>query len=149
VVGLTSVDTGTTTVACHDVEMADGKAEVSIDRSPDDVWKLVREFGGLDEWMPGVESCTVDGDVRTIGMMGIEVKEQLRAVDEDARRISYSVVESPMGNLESHLATIAVNPEGSGSHVTWSVAVVPDDLLALFVPIYEGSVAALKKQIEG
>ena len=30
-----------------------------------------------------------------------------------------------------------------------SVAVVPDDLLALFVPIYEGSVAALKKQIEG
>ena len=110
--------------------MADGKAEVSIDRSPYEVWKLVREFGGLDEWMPGVESCTVDGDVRT-------------------RRISYSVVESPMGNLESHLATIAVDPEGSGSHVTWSVAVVPDDLLALFVPIYEGSVAALKKQIEG
>ncbi|HEY5076442.1 MAG TPA: SRPBCC family protein, partial [Acidimicrobiia bacterium] len=91
----------------------------------------------------------VDGDVRTIGMMGIEVKEQLRAVDEDTRRISYSVVESPMGNLESHLATIAVEPEGSGSHVTWSVDVVPDDLLGLFVPIYEGSVVELKKKIEG
>ena len=34
-----------------------------------------------------------------------------------------------MGNLESHLVTIAVAPEGSGSHVTWSVEVVPDDLL--------------------
>jgi carbon monoxide dehydrogenase subunit G len=129
--------------------MAEGKAEVSIDRSPDEVWKLVREFGGLDEWMPGVESCTVEGDVRTIGMMGIEVKEQLRSVDEAARRISYSVVESPMGNLESHLATIAVDPEGIGSHVTWSVDVVPDDLLGLFVPIYEGSVVELKKKIEG
>ena len=129
--------------------MADGKAEVSIDRSPDEVWKVVREFGGLDEWMPGVETCTVDGDVRTIGMMGIEVKEQLRRLDDSARRLSYSVIESPMGNLESHLVTIAVEPEGTGSHVTWSVEVVPDELLALFLPIYEGSVVELKKKIEG
>jgi carbon monoxide dehydrogenase subunit G len=128
--------------------MADGKAEVSIDRSPDEVWKVVREFGGLDTWMPGVESCVVDGDVRTIGVMGIEVKEQLRNLDDNARTISYSVVESPMGNLESHLATIVVEPEGSGSHVTWSVEVVPDELLGLFLPMYEGSVGELKKKIE-
>ena len=129
--------------------MAEGKAEVSIDRSPDEVWKLVREFGGLDEWMPGVETCVVDGDVRTIGLMGIEIKEQLRGIDDSARRISYSVVESPMGNLESHLATIAVEPEGNGSHVTWTVEVSPDELLGLFVPVYEGSVVELKKKIEG
>ncbi len=92
--------------------MAEGKAEVSIDRSPDDVWKLVREFGGLETWMPGVETCVVDGDVRTIGLMGIEIKEQLRSLDDAARSISYSVIESPMGNLESHLATITVEPEG-------------------------------------
>ena len=72
--------------------MADGKAEVTIDRSPDEVWKLVREFGGLETWMPGVETCVVDGDVRTIGLMGIEIKEQLRSLDDSARRISYSVV---------------------------------------------------------
>ncbi|MCU1466876.1 MAG: hypothetical protein JWM72_2804 [Actinomycetia bacterium] len=129
--------------------MAEGKAEVSIDRSPDDVWKFVREFGGLDTWMPGVETCVVDGDVRTIGLMGIEIKEQLRGIDDSARRISYSVVESPMSNMESHQATIAVDPEGSGSHVTWSVEVAPDELLGLFVPVYEGSVVELKKKLEG
>ena len=42
-VGLTSVG-----AVMHDVDMAEGKAEVTIDRSPDEVWKLVREFGGLD-----------------------------------------------------------------------------------------------------
>jgi carbon monoxide dehydrogenase subunit G len=135
-------------VTCHDVVMADGKAEVSIDRSPDEVWKLLREFGGLADWMPGIESCTVDGDVRTLQTMGIEIKERLRSLDDDARRVSYSVVESPMGNLESHLATISVDPEGSGSHVTWAVDVVPDELLALFLPVYEGSVVELKKQLE-
>ena len=128
--------------------MADGKAEISIDRSPDDVWKVIRQFGTLDEWMPGVETCTLDGDVRTIGMMGIEIKEQLRSLDDDARTISYSVVESPMGNLESHLATISVAPEGTGSHVTWAVEVTPDELLGLFLPVYEGAVVALKTKFE-
>ncbi len=128
--------------------MADGKAEISIDRSPDDVWKLVREFGGLEQWMPGVDSCVVDGDVRMIGMMGIEVKEQLRERDDAGRRFSYSLIESPMGNLESHLATIAVAPEGAGSHLSWTVAVTPDELLGLFLPIYEGSVVEIKKKLE-
>ena len=128
--------------------MAEGKAETSVDRSPDEVWKLVREFGGLEQWMPGVESCVVDGDMRTIGMMGMVVKEQLRERDDAARHFSYSLVESPIGNLESHLVTIAVAPVGSGSHVTWSVEVVPDDLLPIFLPIYESSVVELKKKIE-
>jgi carbon monoxide dehydrogenase subunit G len=128
--------------------MASGKAETTIDRSPDEVWKLLREFGTLDQWMPGVESCTLDGDVRTIGMMGIEIKEELRDLDDAARSISYSVIESPMGNLESHLATITVEPEGSGSHLTWSVDVLPDELLGLFLPVYEGSVVELKKKLE-
>jgi len=128
--------------------MADGKAEVSIERSPDDIWKVIREFGALNEYMPGVESCTLDGDIRTIGMMGIEIKEQLRSLDDDARTISYSVVESPMGNLESHLATISVAPEGTGSHVTWAVEVTPDELLGLFLPVYEGAVVALKTKFE-
>ena len=121
---------------------------VRIARSPDDVWKVVREFGTLDQWMPGVESCTLDGDVRTIGMMGIEVKEQLRSLDDEARSISYSVVESPIPNLRSHLATITISPEGAGSHVTWAVDVEPDDLLAMFLPIYEGSVQGLKETLE-
>ena len=54
-----------------------------------------------------------------------------------------------MGNLESHTATIAVSPEGAGSHVTWSVDVTPDELLGLFLPIYEGSIQEIRKKIEG
>jgi carbon monoxide dehydrogenase subunit G len=128
--------------------MASGKAEISITRSPDDVWKLVRDFSGLAGWMPGIEGCTVDGDVRTLDTMGIQIKEQLRSLDDDARRISYSVVDSPMGNLESHLATISVEPEGDGAHVVWSVEVVPDELLPLFQGVYESSVVEIKKQLE-
>ena len=127
--------------------MASAKAEASIARSPDDIWKVLREFGDLG-YMPGIDSCTVDGDVRTVGTMGIQVKEQLRELDNDQRRLVYSVVESPMDNMVSHLATISVDAEGTGTHLTWEVAVEPDELLGLFLPIYEGSVKSLKEKFE-
>ena len=127
--------------------MASATAQASIARNPDDLWKVIREFGDLS-YMPGIESCTVDGDVRTVGTMGIEVKEQLRDLDDDTRRISYSIVESPMSNMVSHLCTISVEAEGDGTHLTWTVEVEPDDLLPLFQGIYEGSVAALKDKFE-
>jgi carbon monoxide dehydrogenase subunit G len=128
--------------------MGASKAEASIDRAPDDVWNIVRDFAGLADYMPGIDSCTVDGDVRTVGTMGIVVKEQLREIDDDARRISYSVIESPMTNMTSHLATISVDAEGTGTHFTWAVEVEPDELLPLFAGVYEQSVVALKKQLE-
>jgi len=34
--------------------MAEGRAEISVDVSPDDAWKLLREFGSLEQWMPGI-----------------------------------------------------------------------------------------------
>jgi carbon monoxide dehydrogenase subunit G len=128
--------------------MASGKAEASIAKSPDEIWKVLSDFGGLADYMPGIDSCTVDGDVRTVGTMGIEVKEELRELDNDQRRLVYSVIASPMDNLVSHLATISVDAEGTGTHLTWEVAVEPDELLGLFLPIYEGSVKSLKEKFE-
>jgi carbon monoxide dehydrogenase subunit G len=128
--------------------MASGKAEVSIARSPDDVWKLLREFGGLEQWMPGIEKCAVDGDVRTLDTMGIQIEETLRGRDDANRTISYSVTKSPMGNLASHLATISVEPEGEGSHVTYTVEVEPGELLPLFHGVYESAVVEIKKKLE-
>ena len=128
--------------------MASAKAEASIDRAPNDVWNMVRDFGGIADYMPGIDSCTVDGDVRTVGTMGIEVKEQLRELDDATRRISYSIIESPMTNMVSHLATISVDAEGGGTHLTWEVEVEPDELCAVFGGVYEQSVVALKKQLE-
>ncbi len=128
--------------------MASGEAATTINRSADDVWKLIGNFGGLAEVMPGVDTCTVEGDVRTLGMMGMTVKEQLRDVDDRARRISYSLIESPIPNLESHTATITVTPDGDAAHVTWAVDVVPDELLAVFTPIYEQSLEAFKAKME-
>lgn len=128
--------------------MASAKAEASIARNPDDIWKVVREFAEIADYMPGIDSCTVDGDVRTVGTMGITVKEQLRELDDDTRRISYGIIESPMTNMVSHHCTISVDAEGDGTHLTWTIDVEPDELLPIFQGVYEGSVAAMKEKFE-
>jgi len=128
--------------------MAEGKAEVTIARTPDEVWALVGRFEGLDEWMPGIDACEIDGDVRKLQMMGMEIHEQLKERDEAARRISYSIVKSPMP-LEHHLATLTVTPDGAGAHLEWAYEVRPDDMAPAFGPVYEGSAQAVKKQLEG
>lgn len=127
--------------------MAEGKAEVTIDRTPDEVWAVVGRFEGLDEWMPGIESCEMDGDVRKLQSQGMELHEKLMGRDEDAKTISYSLIKGPIP-IEHHLATIAVEPEGEGSKLTWSYEVRPDAMAAAFAPVYEGSVQAVKQVLE-
>ncbi len=121
-------------------------AEIEIAASPADVWAVAGDFGGIG-WMPGIDSVTVEGDVRTIAMMGMEIKEQLVARDDAARAITYAIIDGPVP-VESHQATITVHDAGEGSRVTWEVSVEPEGA-ALFKDIYQGSLGALKDKLEG
>lgn len=121
-------------------------AEIEIAASPADTWAVVGDFGGIG-WMPGIDSVTVDGDVRTIAMMGMEIKEQLVSLDDEARSIAYSIIDGPVP-VESHTATITVHEAGDASRVTWEVSVEPEGA-ALFKDIYQGSLGALKDRLEG
>ncbi len=127
--------------------MASSAPEIHIDATPDQVWDLIHEFGDLS-YMPGVESVTVEGDVRTVSTMGMEIQERLVAKDDDDRTFSYAIVGGPVP-VDSHQVNISVRPDGDGSTLVWEVTVTPDEALELFVPIYEGSLKAVKSHLEG
>lgn len=128
--------------------MADGKVEVHIARSPEDVWALIADFGGLDRWMSGIDSCTVEGDVRTLETMGMTLKERLVSQDDEARTQAYSLFEGPMP-VEKHLATLSVAPDGDGTRFAWAYDVEPDEMAAVFGGVYEGAAQAFKERLEG
>ena len=128
--------------------MAKGINEIDIASSADDVWAVVGDFGAIGSWMPGIETCTVDGDVRTIGMSGMEIGEKLVRRDDAARVLAYGIVSGP-APVDHHEATITVTPAGSGSHVTWAVDVEPESMLPLFDQVYGQSLEALKKHVDG
>ncbi len=65
--------------------MGEARAEITINRPADDVWAVIGNFGDLT-WMPGVETCELQGDDRVLGMMGMRVVErQLAATTRAAR----------------------------------------------------------------
>ena len=126
--------------------MGEARAEITIDRSADDVWEKVGNFGDL-LWMPGVESCELDGDDRVLGMFGMRIVERLYARDDEARTLTYGIVDGDM-KPEVHRATITVMPAGSGSFVTWDVE-ADDAMVEVMQGAYTGALAALKEQLEG
>lgn len=128
--------------------MGSATNEIDIDRPADEVWKVVGDFGGIGAWMPGIDSCRVEGDDRILEMMGMELVETLRASDDATRTLVYGISRSPMP-IEHHEATIAVTPTGDASaHVTYSVDVTPDTMTEVMSKAYAGALEALKAKLE-
>ena len=127
--------------------MAERTAEIDVDGTPEDVWALIGDFGGIAGWMPGMESCRVEGENRILETMGMTITEKLLARDDAAKAITYAIVDGVP--VESHQATITVSASGAGSHVTWVVDAAPDEMADLMQGVYQGSLEAVKAHFEG
>jgi carbon monoxide dehydrogenase subunit G len=125
--------------------MAAGEVDVTVAAAPDAAWKIVGDFGGLAEFFPGIESFRLEGEDRIIGMFGMEIRERLLSRDEDARTITYSVIEGVP--IDSHMATITVEPDGEGSKVTWAYDVTPDEMAPIFGDTYKAALAQLENTL--
>lgn len=128
--------------------MGKARAEIDINKPADAVWAVTGDFGGIGGWMPGIESCVVEGDDRVLKMMGMEITERLERRDDDAREIIYGIAGGVPG-VTHHKATITVVPEGDASHVNWDVEVEPDEMTEMMQGIYQQSLQALKDHLGG
>jgi carbon monoxide dehydrogenase subunit G len=122
--------------------MAEGSVDVTVGAPPDEVWTKVGDFGGLQEYFPGIDTFRLEGEDRIIGMFGMEIRERLVARDDAARSITYSVIGGVP--VDSHRATITVEPDGQGSKITWAYAVTPDEMAPIFGDTYKGALASLQ-----
>ncbi|HEY6624697.1 MAG TPA: SRPBCC family protein [Acidimicrobiales bacterium] len=127
--------------------MASAQAAIDIKRSPDEVWAVIGNFGGIGDWMPGIESCRVEGDDRILAMSGMEVTERLVSNSDDARSQTYAITDGVP--VEFHQATITVTADGDGSRVTWDVDARPDEMSGVMQGIYQQTLEALKAKLEG
>jgi hypothetical protein len=111
--------------------------EVTVSTPPDVAWAALRDFGAVHERLvPGfVTDCRLEaGDgsgvpVRVITFFsGAVAREALVGIDDEARRLAYSVVEGPLGSTH-HNASAQVIPTGDGgSRFVWTTDVLPDDV---------------------
>lgn len=97
-----------------------------VPASPEQVWKLVGEFGGIAGWHPLVKQARATGGnaagaERVLVLEKGEITEGLDDYDAAARRISYRLSKENVEALpvSFYTATIEVKPAAGGSEVTW------------------------------
>ena len=122
--------------------------------TPDEVWKIVGDFGGLLESMgvpvelSGPEGV---GQERTIAMgPGDPTVERLEELDNDAQRLVYSIQSGPLpvANYRSTMQLSAI--EGGRTKLDWSSTFDPAegfaeaDAINVVSSIYKGGIGALQ-----
>ena len=111
---------------------------------PAAVWAIIGDPGRVD-WVPGVESCEFDGQVRRFSMAGAGgLAERIVLLDHDAMRIEYSVVESTPP-LESHLAVIQLEAAEGGTRMRWTTEVSPSAVEPFIEAGMDGSLVQLEQ----
>ena len=124
--------------------MTETRAEITINRSPSDVWDVVGDPHSIIDWVPGVESCEIVGDRRTAVLRGNELTERFH-VDHAERRVTYSI----LGGVTSHQGSVQVIARGDDALVIYAHEMEPAELAPLFQSSSEGALAQLKLYMEG
>jgi hypothetical protein len=109
--------------------MASIRKEAVIDTSVGAVWEAVRDWGGLHESLvPGFAVDTrLDGTDRIVTFAnGTVLREILVDLDDEARRLVWSVVDGPYTH---HNGSAQVFAEGDGhARFVWTADLLPDEL---------------------
>jgi hypothetical protein len=124
------------------------RREVHIRCSADIAWEWVGDPARLPEWWPGITSCTIDGDLRTIVMgSGVPMPERLLAIDRLQRRFQYRIT-APL--FREHTSTIDVHDLGDGTClVVYSVDAEPSTMALVIGGAAGNALEHLRSLVEG
>ena len=131
--------------------MASIRQEILIEATPEQVWAAVRDVGAVHlRLVPGqVVDTRLEGDSRILTFAnGAVVRELIVAVDDEARRLAYAVVEGRMP-LVHHHASLQVFADGAGrSRLVWITDVLPHTLAGEVRLRVERGAAIMKQALE-
>ena len=128
--------------------MASIRREAFIEACPETAWSALRDVGALHtRLVPGfvVDTKLEEGArVVTFGN-GMVARELIVDVDDEARRVAWSVVG---GRMTHHNASAQVFPEGRGCRFVWIADLLPHELAPLITTMIEQGMAVIKKTLE-
>jgi uncharacterized protein YndB with AHSA1/START domain len=130
--------------------MACVRKEVVIDTPPERAWDALRDWAAVHERLvPGfVVDARLDGEDRVVTFFnGAVVKELLVDLDDDARRLVWSVVDGPYAH---HNASAQLFAEGDGrTRFVWIADFLPHEVAPHIDAMMEQGTAVVKATLEG
>ncbi|MDA0796709.1 MAG: SRPBCC family protein [Proteobacteria bacterium] len=120
--------------------------EHKFDCTADQLWAVIGVPDRVD-WVPGVEGCEYDGEVRSLSLPGAgAIKERIISRDAVARTMVYSCFESPTP-LDFHEARVEVVAEEEGCTLLWQTRVEPLEIEVFIKASMEGCLVQIAQVI--
>ncbi|NQY25828.1 MAG: SRPBCC family protein [Piscirickettsiaceae bacterium] len=73
------------------------KETITIDATPDKVWAMVKDFGGIHNWHPAVVSTEMTSDTTRVLTLGSEgnptITEELQKSDDEKMQLVYKITD--------------------------------------------------------
>ena len=112
----------------------------SFNVSPQMIWNIISDLSRSD-WVPGVESITLEDNVRTFKMKGMgRLVEKIVKCDHDALELENRAVET-LAPINHHLAKIKlVSNENESTDFIWTTEIDPEEFADA---IHQGMVSSL------
>ena len=128
--------------------MATIRTFARVQRSADDVWKVIGDPTRIVEWFPGVTAATVEDGVRTLTLAsGLPVFEQIVTLDHRLRRFQYRIT-GPLP-VRYHLGTMDVIDDGQpGCLLLYSTEIEPDPMAFVLDGVISEGITELARQLD-
>jgi carbon monoxide dehydrogenase subunit G len=123
--------------------------EIQIDAKPDDAWAALRDVGAIHRRLaPGfVTDVQLEEGARVVTFgNGMVARELIVTLDDEARRLVWSVVG---GRMTHHNASAQVFPDGpDGTRFVWIADLLPDSLAPTIAGMIEQGLAVIRRTLE-
>jgi uncharacterized protein YndB with AHSA1/START domain len=129
---------------------------IDVKASPDDVWAVLADMSATRQWLPGVVSARMDGDLRICQMAdGQEVHEQISDVSPERRSFRFDHLRVPLPvHRSGGTFTVTAGLSADTATVVLETTFEPmepsraDDLTAMIHGAFQESLKSLRRLIE-
>jgi hypothetical protein len=129
--------------------MASIHREIWIDEKPENVWDALRDVGAIHRRLaPGfVTDVQLEPGARVVTFgNGMVARELIVDVDDEARRVAWSVVGGPMTHHNASAQVLSDGP--AGSRFVWIADLLPHELAPHIAGMIEQGLAVIKRTLE-
>lgn len=112
----------------------------TLKAKPEKVWETIRKTSGVNEWLPIVTACSLEGNKRVCTTEQGELKETILKIDHENRIFKYAIDKQPLLPVQNVIGTMKVVTKNEGTQLIWNMDFDIED---------ENQLPMVKEAVEG
>jgi hypothetical protein len=92
-----------------------------LDASLDKVWANISKATGVNEWLPVITACRLDGNKRVCTTAQGDMDETILKIDNEQKLFQYSIDKQPLLPIENIIGTMIVSESEGKTELRWNI----------------------------